>query len=151
MASNPLHKVTLTVNKVEHQYMIAVSNSMNWEDTLHLMVILNKHGQSVYRDKSNGNRVAILVNHLYQTDQTCYVTHNTTEYIYVPHMDVFISRASKKVCWTDKNNPQRMVMVKAAMTEWLKINVNKGKAMPFIVALDPPESQRIPTGVIDPT
>jgi hypothetical protein len=118
--SNPLHSVILTVNKVEQTYQVAVSDSKSWEDTLHLMVILNKHGKSVYRGKTDGNRVAILVNHLYKMNKTVYVTHNGTEYIYVPTMDVLISRASKKLCWLDKNNPQRRVMVRRATSKWIK-------------------------------
>lgn len=119
-ATEVLHPVTLTVNGKEQHYKIAVSDCKSWNDTLHLMVILNKHGKSVYRDDTHGNRVAILINHLYLTDRTVYVTHNGIEFIYVPDMDVLISRVTKKVCWEDKNNPQRKVIVHNAMTEWLK-------------------------------
>lgn len=116
-----LKPVTLKINGVEHEYSIAVSDCKSWEDTLNYMVILNKKGKSVYRNKTHGNRIAILINYLYMTDQALYVTHNGTEYIYVPTMDVLVSRATKKVCWEDKNNPQRRVIVHNAMSEWLKI------------------------------
>lgn len=119
-ATQQLHPVTLTVNGKEQKYMVAVSDCKSWEDTLHLMVILNKHGKSVYRDDTHGNRVAILVNHLYMQNRTVYVTHNGIEFIYVPDMDVFVSRVTKKVVWEDKNDPQRKSMVHQATTAWMK-------------------------------
>lgn len=121
-ACSALKPVSITLNGVQHNYEIAVSDCKSWEDTLHYMVILNKQGKSVYRDKNHGNRVAILINYLYETGQTCYVTHNGTEYIYVPHMDVLVSRKTKQVCWKNKDNPQRRVIVHNAMSLWLKVN-----------------------------
>ena len=109
-----------TVPFRNQEYQVAVSDSRSWESSLNYMVILNKQGKPIYRDDTHGNRVAILINHLYLTDQTVYMTYNNVEYIYVPRMDVIVSRASKKLCWLDKKNPQRRVMVKEAMTRWIK-------------------------------
>lgn len=115
-----LHPVTLKINNKDHQYSVAVATTANWEDQLHFMVVLNKKGKSVYRGKSNGNRVAILVNHLYNQGMTCYVSHAGLEYIYIPGSDIFVSRTNKKVCWINKDNPQRKLLVKKALDIFLE-------------------------------
>ena len=109
----------MSVQKVPYQskiYTVGLGNSKNWADSLSSISIKNDKNKFVYLKHTNGNRVAILVNVLYLRKQTVYVEYNDSQYIYIPSMDVLVSRATKKVAWEDKANPQRIALIKSALS-----------------------------------
>jgi hypothetical protein len=106
--------VPLTIHGKRHKYRVTLDEGLTWDESIKSMVIKNNLGSIVYKSASHGNRVAILVNHLYCANKTVYVEHNGTQYIYVPSMDVLVSRATKKICWPVKSNPQRKAIVALA-------------------------------------
>ena len=105
-----------TVPYQSRNYTVGLDSSKSWDDALSSIAIKNSKKQFVYQKHTDGNRVAILVNVLYLRKQTVYVEHNGTQYIYIPSMDVLVSRATKKIAWEDKANPQRVQLVKKALS-----------------------------------
>ena len=102
---------TTTVPYQSRSYKVSISRDTTWEDAISSIVIKNSKNQFVYKKHDDGNRVAVLVNALYKQGKTVYVEHNGTQYIYIEAFDVFVSRATKKICWKDKSNPQRIELV----------------------------------------
>ena len=105
-----------TVPYQSRNYTVGLDSSKSWDDALSSIAIKNSKKQFVYRKHTDGNRVAILVNVLYLRKQTVYVEYNGSQYIYIPSMDVLVSRATKKVAWGDKTNPQRIALIKSALS-----------------------------------
>jgi len=105
-----------TVPYQSRSYTVGLDSNQSWAKALSSIAIKNSKKQFVYRKHTDGNRVAILVNVLYLRKQTVYVEHNGTQYIYIQSMDVLVSRATKKIAWEDKANPQRVQLVKKALS-----------------------------------
>ena len=102
---------TTTVPYQSRSYSVSISRDTTWEDAISSIVIKNSQKQFVYKKHADGNRVAILVNALYLQGLTKYVMHNGYQYIYVPSMDVLISRSSKKLAFEQKGNAQRRAII----------------------------------------
>jgi len=100
-----------TVPYQSRNYTVGLDSNQSWAKALSSIAIKNSKKQFVYRKHTDGNRVAILVNMLHQQGLTKYVEHNGTWYIYIPSMDVLVSRATKKIAWEDKANPQRIKII----------------------------------------
>lgn len=116
--------VPLTIGGKRYEYRVVLSgltrlvnrdDGLSWDKAIKTMRITDNLGSTVYKGVNHGNRIAILVNLLHQLGQTSYVEHNGAWYIYIKSMDVLISRATKKITWQNKNNPQRKKIVEEAL------------------------------------
>ena len=98
-------------------YTVTVENNPDttWDSALASMVILNKKNKSVYKEITDGNRIAILTNFLCKNGDARKAHHNGSELRYIPKMDVLISISSKKVVWENKDNPQRKKIIADCM------------------------------------
>jgi hypothetical protein len=99
-------------------YTVTVGNDLSWDDSLTTVTILNKDNKEVYKNVSDGNRVAILVNLLWMNGNVMTIQGpNNSKLFYIPKMDMFISASSKRAVWREKDNPQRIDMVTKAQRE----------------------------------
>lgn len=109
--SIPTTTVPYTINNVTRVYSVKLEAGLNWDKSLSSILINNTLGKQVYAGVTNGNRVAILVNTLWLRKLTKPVEHNGVKYIYIQSMDILVSKASKKVVWTVKTDPQRKAII----------------------------------------
>ena len=115
--------VPLTIGGKRYEYRVVLSgitrlirdDGISWDKAIKTMRIKNNLGSTMYTGVNHGNRTAILVNLLHQLGQTSYVEHNGACYIYIKSMDVLVSRATKKITWENKDNPQRKKIVGEAL------------------------------------
>ena len=113
MSNSSLKTLPVMYKQTGVIYTVTVDSnpSASWDSALTSMVILNKKNKPVYKEVSDGNRVAILTNFLCKNGEAKKAHHNGSEYRYIPKMDVLISLSSKKVVWGNKDNPQRKKII----------------------------------------